>query len=252
MILIPAIDIKDGQCVRLRQGQLADPTVYSDNPVSQAKRWAAAGATRIHIVDLDGAVQGHPVNAEIIGEIVHQTQGVEIQVGGGIRSLKMAQSYLDFGVAFAIVGTRAVNNPKFVAELSAEYPGQVIAGIDVRDGAVATDGWMRSEQSDVAELATELESYGAAAIVYTDIERDGMLSGVNAESTAILADSVSIPVFASGGIKDLNDIRSLLNFNSRIAGAIAGKSLYEGSLDFARGLELIRNSQTNIVHQGDR
>ncbi len=240
MLLIPAIDIKDGRCVRLIQGDMRAATVYSNDPVSQAARWIEEGARRIHIVDLNGAVEGKPVNADIVGRIARQHPDIEIQIGGGIRSLDTAQRYLDEGIDFVIVGTRAVNEPAFVGEISARFPGSVIAGIDVRDGAVATEGWLGSRSVDVTQLANTLAAHGAVAIVYTDIARDGMLSGVNVSATAELAAQAAVPVIASGGISGLGDIRALLKVWERgIFGAIAGKSLYEGTLDFSEATKLI-------------
>ena len=245
MLLIPAIDIKEGRCVRLVQGSMHDATIYSDDPASQARRWVEAGARRIHVVDLDGATRGQPVNADIVGRIAGEHPDVEIQVGGGIRSVDTARGYLDAGVAYVILGTRAVKEPSFLGEVDVLYPGRTIAGIDVRGGRAATEGWVGSGRSDIIELARELERNGASAIVYTDIERDGMLSGVNVEATAALASRISIPVIASGGISGLEDIRNLLTvYQTGIIGAIAGKSLYEGTLDFAQGLELIRGERS--------
>ena len=240
MLLIPAIDIKDGHCVRLVQGSMRDATVYSRDPVSQADRWVEAGASRIHIVDLDGAVEGKPVNAPVVEAIAHRHQHVEIQLGGGIRHLDTVRRYLDAGVTYVIVGTRAVQEPAFIGRIARDYPGSVIAGIDVRDGRAATDGWLLSGRSDIPQLAMELAECGAVAIVYTDIQRDGMLSGVNVKATASLASSISIPVIASGGIRDMTDIDELMKVRqSGILGAIAGKSLYEGTLDYAKGIRRI-------------
>ena len=240
MLLIPAIDIKDGRCVRLVQGNMQDAIIYSDDPVSQAARWVAAGAKRIHVVDLDGAVGGKPANADLVGEITRQHPDIEIQIGGGIRNIETVARYLDKGVNYVIVGTRAVNEPEFIGEINTRYPGTAIAGIDVRAGSVATEGWADARRADIKKLAQVLESNGAAAIVYTDIERDGMLSGVNAEATAELANSVSIPVIASGGIRDLSDIYALLAVREiGIFGAIAGKSLYEGTLDYVEATQVI-------------
>ncbi len=244
MLLIPAIDIKDGRCVRLVQGDMDESTVYSNDPASQAARWIEAGARRIHVVDLDGAFAGRPVNASIVGRIASQHPDIEVQVGGGIRTLETAGRYLDEGVSYVIIGTRAVREPEFVAEISSRFPGTVIAGIDVRGQKVATEGWADSEQTDIAKLASDLAAAGAAAIVYTDIERDGMLSGVNVEATADLAERVDIPVIASGGIRGLGDIRRLLERSEAgIFGAIAGKSLYEGTLDYASAVRMINEFQ---------
>ncbi len=247
MLLIPAIDIKDGRCVRLEQGRMLDATVYSDDPVSQADRWVDCGARRVHIVDLNGAFEGKPVNARVIGKIAEKHSEIEIQVGGGIRTVATATSYLEAGVKFIILGTRAVNDPSFVSELDSQFPGQVIAGLDVREGRAAVEGWADSGGSDVVELAQELERNGASAIVYTDIERDGMLTGVNVEATAVLASKLSIPVIASGGIRDIRDIESLLEVSDHgIMGAIAGKSLYEGTLDYSEAMRLISRCEKAV------
>ncbi len=219
---------------------MLDATVYSDDPVSQADRWVDCGARRIHIVDLNGAFEGKPVNAHVVGKIAERHSNIEIQIGGGIRTVETARSYLEAGVGFVILGTRAVNNPSFVSEIDSQYPGQVIAGLDVREGRAAVEGWADSGRADVLELARELERNGASTIVYTDIERDGMLSGVNVEATAHLASKLSIPVIASGGIRDIRDIENLLDVSdSGILGAIAGKSLYEGTLDYSEAMRLI-------------
>ena len=240
MLLIPAIDIKDGRCVRLVQGRMQDATVYSDDPVSQAGEWARCGAKRIHIVDLNGAFEGKPVNASIIGAICERHPEIEIQVGGGIRNAETARSYIDAGVTFVILGTRAVKEPGFIAELNSQFPDQVIAGLDVREGMAAVEGWAGSGRADIEDLASELQRNGAVAIVYTDIERDGMLSGVNVNATAELASTLSIPVIASGGISDIRDIEKLLEVSGcGITGAIAGKSLYEGTLDYVQAAQMI-------------
>ncbi len=242
MLLIPAIDIKDGQCVRLNQGDLDAATVYGSDPASQAQWFAAAGARRIHVVDLDGAVQGKPVNTEAIARICRCCPDTEIQVGGGIRTVDTAKRYLDLGARHVIVGTRAVEHPAFVTQIDSASPGSVIAGIDVRRGAVATQGWRQSAGGDAAALAAELAARGAAAIVYTDIEKDGMLSGVSCAATAALAARLPIPVIASGGIRDCADIVNLMQAaGTGIIGAIAGRSLYEGTLDYAEAVQLIEN-----------
>ena len=244
MLLIPAIDIKDGRCVRLVQGRMLDATVYADDPVSQADRWVDCGARRIHIVDLNGAFEGKPVNARVIGTIAEKHSDIEIQIGGGIRTFETARSYLEIGAKFVILGTRAVNEPTFVSDINEQYPGQVIAGLDVRKGRAAVDGWAHSGRADVLELARELERSGASSIVHTDIDRDGMLSGINIEATALLASKLSIPVIASGGISDIRDIEVLLDASHcGIMGAIAGKSLYEGTLDYAEAMRLISNRE---------
>ena len=233
MLLIPAIDIKDGKCVRLRQGRMDDETVFSDDPVSVAKRWVEAGARRLHIVDLDGAEAGVPRNGELISEIVERYPDVPVQVGGGIRDEDTVQEYLMTGVRYVILGTKAVNAPHFVADICTEFPGRVIVGLDAKEGKVATDGWSKLSNHDVIDLAQHFESDGIEGIIYTDIGRDGMLTGVNIEATVTLAQSLNIPVYASGGIRSIDDVRALCDVADQgVAGAITGRAIYEGTLDF--------------------
>lgn len=235
LLVIPAIDLKDGKCVRLRQGRMDQETVFSDDPVAMAKRWVEAGARRLHIVDLDGAQSGKPVNASVIESIAVDFPELPIQVGGGIRDEDTIQAYLDSGVRYVILGTKAVNAPHFVGDVCAEFPGHIIVGLDAKDGKVAIDGWSKLSGHDVVDLAQRYQNDGVEAIVYTDIGRDGMMTGVNADATAKLADAISIPVIASGGITGLEDIRRLCQVaDSGIMGAITGRAIYEGSLDFAQ------------------
>jgi phosphoribosylformimino-5-aminoimidazole carboxamide ribotide isomerase len=235
MLLIPAIDLKDGQCVRLRQGRMDDSTVFSDDPVATAGRWVEAGARRLHIVDLNGAIQGKPVNAKVIREIARAFPDVPIQVGGGIRDEETIENYLDIGVSFVIIGTGAVNEPHFVADAALAYPGHVIVGLDAKDGKVAIDGWSKLSNHDVIDLAQHFERDGVTAIVYTDISRDGMMSGVNVQATAALARAVTIPVIASGGIAGIDDIKALCEVAGEgIVGAVLGRALYENRIDFAQ------------------
>lgn len=239
MLLIPAIDLKDGKCVRLRQGRMDDDTVFSDDPVAMARRWVDAGARRLHLVDLDGAVAGKPRNADVIHAIADACPGVKIQVGGGIRDEDTIQEYLNAGVDYVIIGTKAVTAPHFVRDVAAEFPGHVIVGLDARDGKVAIDGWSKLSHHDVVDLAKKFEENGVEAIVYTDISRDGMMQGVNIEATARLAQAIHIPVIASGGITNLEDIRALGTIaGDGVIGAITGRAIYEGTLDFAAGLKL--------------
>ncbi len=239
MLLIPAIDIKGGQCVRLRQGRMEDDTVFSDNPVAMAERWVEAGARRLHIVDLDGAVDGRPVNAGIVHDIVAAFPELPVQIGGGIRDEETVDAYLEAGVRYVIIGTAAVNQPHFVADLAISFPGHIIVGLDARDGKVAIDGWSKLSHHDVIDLAQHFERDGVEAIVYTDISRDGMMQGVNVEATAKLAASIDIPVIASGGVSSEDDIRALCRVEDEgIMGAILGRALYEGSLDLGRSQAL--------------
>ena len=239
MLLIPAIDLKDGRCVRLRQGRMDDETVFSDDPVEMAGRWVKAGARRLHLVDLNGAFAGEPVNGQVIRAIAARYPDLPIQVGGGIRDEQTVGAYLEAGVGYAIIGTQAVREPEFVARACRAFPGHIIVGLDAKDGMVAVDGWATITEHRVTDLAQRFEQDGVEAIVYTDIGRDGMLTGPNVEATAALARAVRIPVIASGGITNIEDIRSLCEVaDSGIMGAITGRAIYEGTLDFAAGQRL--------------
>ncbi|NLD55910.1 MAG: 1-(5-phosphoribosyl)-5-[(5-phosphoribosylamino)methylideneamino]imidazole-4-carboxamide isomerase [Burkholderiaceae bacterium] len=239
MLLIPAIDLKDGRCVRLKQGNLEDETVFSEDPGEVARHWVEMGAERIHLVDLNGAVAGKPQNASAIKAILDAVGAeVPVQLGGGLRSLETIERYLDDGIAYVIIGTAAVKSPGFLHDACNAFPGQVIVGLDARDGKVATDGWSKLTKHDVTDLARKFEGYGVEGIIYTDIGRDGMLTGVNIDATVKLAQAVSVPVYASGGVTDLEDIDKLLAVEHEgIEGVILGRSLYEGTLDFAAALE---------------
>jgi phosphoribosylformimino-5-aminoimidazole carboxamide ribotide isomerase len=240
MLLIPAIDLKDGRCVRLRQGDLDDATVFSEDPAAMAAKWLEQGARRLHFVDLNGAVAGKPKNDAPIKAILKAIGGeIPVQIGGGIRDLDTIEYYLDSGISYAIIGTAAVKNPSFLHDACGAFPGQIIVGLDARDGKIATDGWSKLTRHDVLDLAKKFEDYGCEAIIYTDIGRDGMLSGVNVESTVRLAQHVRIPVYASGGIAGLKDIEALCAVaDEGVEGAILGRSLYEGTLDFQQAQDL--------------
>ena len=232
MLIIPAIDLKDGQCVRLRQGRMEDDTVFSHDPVDMAGRWEEAGARRLHIVDLNGAFEGRPVNEDIIRAIAAQYPHLPIQLGGGIRDAATAEAYIEAGVQYVIIGTMAVKNPQFVTDLCKALPGHVYVGLDAKNGMVAVDGWAEDSGVDVTELARRFEDDGIEGIIYTDISRDGMMQGVNDEATARLAEAISVPVVASGGVSTMEDIRRLLKHREAgISAAIIGRALYEGSLD---------------------
>ena len=230
MLLIPAIDLKNGQCVRLRQGRMDDVTVFSDDPVTVAKRWADEGAERLHVVDLDGAIKGQPVNLKVVEQIAEAIK-IPVQVGGGVRDEETVQRYLNAGVAYIIIGTKAVNAPHFLRDLCIEFPRHIIVGLDAKDGRVALNGWAKLTHHDVVEMAQHCERDGVEAIIYTDIGRDGMMQGFNAESTQKLAKAVNTPVIASGGVSSLDDIRRLKELEGDgVAGAIIGRALYEGGL----------------------
>src|SRR5229473_1459394 len=238
MIIIPAIDLKDGHCVRLEQGRMESATVFSKEPAKAAAQWAQKGARRLHVVDLDGAIAGKPRNEGAIKSIIAAVDSdIPVQMGGGIRDLDTIERCLDDGVSFVIIGTAAVKNPGFLHDACYAFPGHIIVGLDAREGKVATDGWSKMTGHDVVDLAKKFEDYGVEALIYTDIGRDGMLTGINIEATAKLARELRIPVIASGGINSLKDIKELASFESEgVLGAIAGRSLYEGTLDFKAAL----------------
>ena len=239
MLLIPAIDIKDGKCVRLRQGRMDDVTVYAENPLDMAKRWVDAGARRLHLVDLDGALAGNPVNANVVHDIAETFPDIPIQIGGGIRDADTIQAYLDAGVNYVIIGTKAVTAPHFVSDVCLEFPGHIIVGLDAKNGKVATDGWSKLSHHDVNDMAKHFENDGVVSIIFTDIGRDGMMNSVNTEATVELCKHITIPVIASGGITNLDDIRSLSEVAEEgIEGAITGRAIYEGTLDFAEAQKL--------------
>jgi phosphoribosylformimino-5-aminoimidazole carboxamide ribotide isomerase len=232
MLIIPAIDLKDGACVRLRQGRMDEATVFGNDPLAMATRWVEEGARRLHLVDLNGAFAGEPVNAAAVRAITGAFPELPVQIGGGIRSRDTAARYLDMGVRWVIIGTQAVKDPDFVAALCAEFPGHVIVGIDARDGMVATEGWAEVSAVRAVDLAQRFREAGVSAIVYTDIARDGMLSGVNLDATRELAEQGGIPVIASGGVATLADVQALAAIEQTgICGAITGRAIYEGTLD---------------------
>lgn len=240
MLLIPAIDLKDGQCVRLRQGLMEDATVFSDKPVDMALHWVKQGARRLHLVDLNGAFAGKPQNLGAIKAILEEvSEDVPVQLGGGIRDLDTIEKYLDLGLSYVIIGTAAIKNPQFLRDACDAFPNQIIVGLDAKDGMVATDGWAKVTKYHVTEVGQRFADYGVNSIIYTDIGRDGMLSGVNIEATVKLAEAVSVPVIASGGLTNLDDIRALCEVESSgVEGAITGRAIYEGSLDFKQAQDL--------------
>ncbi|MBI3144794.1 MAG: 1-(5-phosphoribosyl)-5-[(5-phosphoribosylamino)methylideneamino]imidazole-4-carboxamide isomerase [Pseudogulbenkiania sp.] len=240
MLLIPAIDLKDGQCVRLKQGVMEDATVFSDDPVKVAVHWRDQGARRLHLVDLNGAFAGKPKNLAVIRDILAEVgEDLPVQLGGGIRDLDTIDAYLGMGLKYVLIGTAAVKNPGFLHDACDAFPGQVIVGLDAKDGMVAIDGWAKITQHNVIDLAKRFEDYGVASVIYTDIGRDGMLNGVNIDATVKLAQALTIPVIASGGLTNLDDIKQLCAVESEgIEGAITGRAIYEGSIDFGQAQSL--------------
>src|SRR5574343_2036299 len=235
MLIIPAIDLKDGQCVRLKQGLMEQATVFSESPAEQARHWLDQGARRLHLVDLNGAFAGKPTNAAAIKAILSEVgDEIPVQLGGGIRDLDTIERCLDDGLSYVIIGTAAVKNPGFLHDACGAFPGHIIVGLDAKDGKVATDGWSKMSGHEVIDLAKKFEAYGVEAIIYTDIGRDGMMGGVNIEATVKLAQAVSIPVIASGGVHVLADVEALCEVQDEgIEGVICGRSIYEGTLDLA-------------------
>jgi phosphoribosylformimino-5-aminoimidazole carboxamide ribotide isomerase len=234
MLIIPAIDLKDGKCVRLKQGDMSEATVFSDDPVATARRWLDLGARRLHLIDLNGAASGKPKNEAAIRAIADAVgDKVPIQLGGGIRDLDTIERYLDAGVSYVIIGTAAVKTPGFLHDACTAFTGHVLVALDAKDGKVAVDGWSKMTGHDVVDLAKKFEDYGVEAVIYTDIGRDGMLTGVNIEATVALARHLSVPVIASGGLTNLDDVKALCAVEGEgITGAITGRAVYQGTLDF--------------------
>ena len=244
MILFPAIDLKEGLVVRLEQGDMARATVFHRDPASQARAFEQQGFEYLHIVDLDGAFAGKPMNAAAVDRIL-ETVSIPVQLGGGVRNTATVESWLDKGVTRVVIGTAAVRDPPFVKQAARDYPGRVAVGLDARDGKVAVEGWAETSELSALEIARRFEDAGVAAIVYTDIARDVILQGLNLDETVALADTISIPVIASGGLASIEDIKALLEPRAKIlAGAIAGRALYDGRLDAAEALKLIRAART--------
>ncbi|HBF08653.1 MAG TPA: 1-(5-phosphoribosyl)-5-((5-phosphoribosylamino)methylideneamino)imidazole-4-carboxamide isomerase [Gammaproteobacteria bacterium] len=238
MLVIPAIDLKNGECVRLRQGDMDQASVFSTTPVEMAAKWVELGARRLHLVDLDGAFAGQPKNLGVIQEIVEKFKDVPVQVGGGIRSLETIQQYMDIGVQRVILGTIALREPEFVKKACEAFPGKVMVGIDAKDGFVAVEGWAEVSTMSAVSLAKKFEDIGVEAIIYTDIAKDGMMQGVNLDSTKELAKAVSIPIIASGGVSKIDDIKALCELDAELFGVITGRAIYEGALDFAEAQAL--------------
>jgi len=237
VLIIPAIDLKDGRCVRLQQGRMESATVFAEDPVAMAQHWAAQGAKRLHVVDLNGAIAGRPKNEKVIRDMIQALEGkLPIELGGGIRDLDTIESYIDAGVTYVVIGTAAVKNPGFLSDACYAFPGRIIAGLDAKDGKVAVEGWSKMTGHDVVDLAKKFEEYGVEALIYTDIGRDGMMSGVNIEATLKLAQSIKTPIIASGGLNSIKDVQAIceLLVPEGIIGTIAGRALYEGKLDLKK------------------
>ncbi|MGQ9723915.1 MAG: 1-(5-phosphoribosyl)-5-[(5-phosphoribosylamino)methylideneamino]imidazole-4-carboxamide isomerase [Tepidimonas sp.] len=241
MLLIPAIDLKDGQCVRLKQGDMAQSTVFSDDPAAMARHWVEQGARRLHLVDLNGAFAGKPRNEAAIRSVLREVgDEIDVQLGGGIRDLDTIERYLDAGLRYVIIGTAAVKNPGFLQDACTAFGGHIIVGLDAKDGKVATDGWSKLTGHEVIDLARKFEDYGVESVIYTDIGRDGMLTGINIDATVRLAQALSVPVIASGGLASLDDVRRLCEVESEgIEGVICGRALYSGELDYAAAVRLV-------------
>ncbi len=251
MEILPAIDLLGGKCVRLYQGDYEQSQVYHEDPVTVARQWQAQGASRLHLVDLDGAKEGEPVNLEAISKIV-ESLNIPVQVGGGLRDRARVKQLLDLGVSRVILGTIAVENPDLVGELCTEFPGQIVVGIDARDGKVATRGWLETSTVEAGELAQRMEKLGAAAIIYTDIHRDGTMQGPNLEALRQLAGELTIPVIASGGVSQVQDLLNLLSLESLgVNGVIIGKALYTGDIQLEEAIRAVGNGRWQDVPLSD-
>ena len=235
MLLIPAIDLKDGKCVRLQQGDMKAVTTFGEDPAAMARRWLDAGARRLHLVDLNGAFAGKPINESAVKAILREVDGeIPVQLGGGIRDLDTIERFLDDGLSYVIIGTAAVKSPGFLKDACSAFGGHIIVGLDAKEGRVATDGWSKLTGHEVIDLASKFEGYGVDAVIYTDIGRDGMLTGINIEATVKLAQALSIPVFASGGLAGMADVERLCAVQTDgVEGVICGRAIYTGALDFA-------------------
>ena len=239
MKIIPAIDIQNGNCVRLKQGDFAKETIFNSSPIDMAEKWIDGGAERLHLVDLDGARLGSPINIGIVSSICEKFPSIPFQIGGGIRNLETAEKYLRAGAKYIIIGTKAVEDPNFIKILCEKFPGKIIVGIDAKNGEVATEGWKSISNKNAIELAKEFENYGVVEIVYTDIEKDGMMKGLNVEATLNLAENINIPVIASGGVSCIDDIQKMKSYSeSGVSGIIVGRALYERKFSIKEANEI--------------
>lgn len=241
MLIIPAIDLKDGKCVRLKQGRMQDDTVFGDDPVAMASRWVNQGARRLHLVDLNGAFDGVPVHKDVVSQIAKAHPNLPIQLGGGVRHLSTIEHYLDAGLSYIIIGTKALEEPEFVEQACREFAGHIIVGIDASHGFVATHGWAKVTDTLATDLAKRFADVGVSSIVYTDIAKDGMMQGVNIDETVKLARACGLPVIASGGVSSLDDVAKLKPYSEHLLGVITGRAIYEGTLDLAQAQVLLDN-----------
>ena len=247
MKIIPAIDIQNGNCVRLRQGDFSQETIFNNSPLDIAEKWVTDGAQRLHIVDLDGARLGEPINIDLISKICKTFPSIPVQIGGGIRDVETARKYINAGASFIIIGTKAVEDPNFVKDLCSEFHKKIIIGIDAKNGEVATEGWVSNSKVNAIFLSKKFEDFGVSEIVYTDIEKDGMMGGLNIEATVDLAKEINIPVIASGGVSSNDDLKKIINYEKfGISGVIVGRALYENKINIKEAKEILRNVKNAV------
>ena len=247
MKIIPAIDIQNGNCVRLRQGDFSRETIFNNSPLDIAEKWVKDGAQRLHIVDLDGARLGEPINIDLISKICKTFPSIPVQIGGGIRDIETARKYVNAGASFIIIGTKAVEDPNFVKDLCSEFHKKIIIGIDAKNGEVATEGWVSNSKVNAISLSKKFEDFGVSEIVYTDIEKDGMMGGLNIKATVDLAKAINIPVIASGGVSSNDDLKKIINYEKfGISGVIVGRALYENKINIKEAKEILRNVKNAV------
>ena len=247
MKIIPAIDIQNGNCVRLRQGDFSQETIFNNSPLDIAEKWVTDGAQRLHIVDLDGARLGEPINIDLISKICKTFPSIPVQIGGGIRDIETARKYFHAGASFIIIGTKAVEDPNFVKDLCSEFHKKIIIGIDAKNGEVATEGWVSNSKVNAISLSKKFEDFGVSEIVYTDIEKDGMMGGLNIKATVDLAKEINIPVIASGGVSSNDDLKKIINYEKfGISGVIVGRALYENKINIKEAKEILRNVKNAV------